>query len=71
VNQTWPELEYQISHRHADGSWGRMSERRSHHDSAEHDPEREWRWHRVFKCESCEETVTIVGRDEPGPAPER
>jgi hypothetical protein len=68
--QSWQELEYRISHRHGDGSWAQMSERPAHHDAAQHDPEREWPWHRIFKCDSCEETVTIVG-GEPEPTTER
>jgi hypothetical protein len=64
------EIEFQISHRHSDGSWGRMEERPAHHDSAQHDPERRWGFGRIFACTSCEETVTLVSGEEGGP-PER
>jgi hypothetical protein len=39
-----------------------MVEVQSHHDSAAHDPERQWPWRRIFRCTSCAETITI----EPG-----
>jgi hypothetical protein len=64
------ELEYQISHRHSDGSWARMEERPEHHDPAQHDPEREWARHRIFECASCEEAVTLIPGEEGG-APDR
>ena len=31
----------------------------SHHDSAEHDPERSWRDGRIFKCNACDERVKL------------
>jgi hypothetical protein len=64
------ELEFQISHRHTDGSWGRMEERPAHHDAAEHDPERGWGLRRIFACTSCEEKVTLIPGEEGG-LPER
>jgi hypothetical protein len=64
------EIEFQISHRHSDGTWGRMEERPTHHDPAQHDPERSWSHGRIFQCTSCEESVTLVPGDEGGaPAP--
>jgi len=39
-----------------------MVEVTSHHDPAAHDPERQWGLRRIFRCTSCEETITI----EPG-----
>lgn len=58
------ELQYRIEHRHSDGSSSTMVEQRSHHDPADHDPERSWGVRRLFRCEGCDESVII----EPGPA---
>ena len=60
------QLEFEISHRHTDGGWGRMVE--AHHDPAQHDTEREWGWHRIFKCTTCEETVTLIPSEGGPPA---
>jgi hypothetical protein len=59
---TLVEMEFRVSHRHNDGSSWPMVEVQSHHDSAAHDPERQWPWRRIYRCTSCEETITI----EPG-----
>jgi hypothetical protein len=63
------ELELRISHRHNDGTNSPMVEVTEHHDAAEHDPERQWGIRRIFRCVSCEETVTIESRpgDEGAP----
>jgi hypothetical protein len=61
------ESAYQIQHRHRDGSWGVMEEeepRPLHHTSAEHDPERNWLRGRIFRCRTCDESVTIVPGSE-------
>jgi hypothetical protein len=50
---------YRVEHRHRDGSWGEMVEDRTHHDPAEHDPERGWRDGRRFQCTSCDESVMV------------
>jgi hypothetical protein len=71
VNMSWRELELQVSHRHSDGSWAPMRQVPSHHDAAQHDPEREWPWHRIFKCDSCEETITVTQGDDSERAEER
>jgi hypothetical protein len=64
------EIQYRISHRHKDGSYGEMAEI-AHHDSSQHDPERGWlKGSRIFKCTSCEEYATIVPGAEGG-VPER
>jgi hypothetical protein len=60
-------MAYRIDHRHADGSWGEMVEDRTHHSPADHDPERSWANHRIFRCTSCDTSVTLV--DEEGNQP--
>lgn len=50
---------YHIEHRHRDGSAGVMVEDRSHHDPADHDPERVWARERLFRCTGCDESVAI------------
>jgi hypothetical protein len=57
-------MAYRIDHRHADGSWGEMVEDRTPHSPAENDPERSWAKHRIFRCTSCDSSVTVV--DEEG-----
>jgi hypothetical protein len=61
------EVAYRIDHRHKDGSWGEMVEDASHHGPAEHDPERGWARGRIFRCTSCDESVTVVPGEEGGP----
>ncbi len=63
------EMEFRISHSHNDGSSSPMVEV-PHHDPAAHDPERHWGFRRIFRCTSCEETITIEpgsGDEDPGP----
>jgi hypothetical protein len=48
-----------LQHRHADGSWSAMVEARAHHDAADHDAERGWRFGRIFRCASCSEEVAV------------
>lgn len=65
------ESAYQIQHQHRDGTWGVMEEVEPsplHHTSAEHDPERNWLRGRVFKCKTCDASVTIVPGSEGIPA---
>ena len=57
-------MAYRIDHRHADGSWGEMVEDRTRHSPADVDPERRWANHRIFRCTSCDSSVTLV--DEEG-----
>ncbi len=58
-------LELQLQHRHSDGSWGEME--RSHHDPADHDPERDWANGQLFVCKACgEEVVVSHPLDQPG-----
>jgi len=58
------EVQYRIEHRHGDGSWAPMVEEASHHDSAEHDPERSWGKRRLFRCTRCDESVLIEPEEE-------
>ena len=53
------EIEYRVSHHHLDGSASPMVEVTSHHDPAAHDPERRWGLRRIFRCTTCDETITI------------
>ncbi|HET7028331.1 MAG TPA: hypothetical protein VFI28_11625 [Candidatus Limnocylindrales bacterium] len=64
------EMEYRVSHHHNDGSTSPMIEVSRHEDPAAHDPERLWGLRRIFRCTSCDETVTIepaVGDEGGGP----
>ena len=57
-----------LEHRHSDGSWYELEPVRTHHDPAQHDPERDWDQGMVFRCEACEEEVRIApagGAEEP------
>jgi hypothetical protein len=58
--QRFIETELLLRHRHTDGSWGEMVEDRSHHDPADHDPERRWGLGRIFRCSSCPEAMTVT-----------
>ena len=60
-----------IEHRHSDDTWGEMQEERSHHDPADHDPERGWSIRRVFRCTSCPDSVTVFDGEVGGPPVER
>jgi hypothetical protein len=64
------ESQYRIEHRHKDGAWGVMREEQREHGAAEHDPERGWGIRRIFRCTSCDESMTIVEGEE-GAAPRR
>ncbi len=61
-------IEYRVAHQHRDGSSSPMVEVTPHHDPAGHDPERRWGFRRIFRCTSCDETITIEpsgGGEEP------
>ena len=58
------ELQYRIEHRHTDGDGAPMVEERSHHDSADHDPERSWGQRTLFRCTKCDEGVLIEPEEE-------
>jgi hypothetical protein len=71
MDQATFELSYRVEHRHGDGSWGEMLEDRSRdHDSAAHDPERNWGIRRIFRCTSCDEAVTLIPGENGGAEPE-
>ena len=58
-----------LEHRHDDGSWSTLEPRPSHHDPAEHDPERDWANGRIYVCSSCNEEVRVTdlaSEDGPG-----
>ena len=66
------EIALRIEHRHHDDTWGVMEEERHHgHDSAESDPERGWGIKRIFRCNTCPDTVTIFDGIVGGPPPQR
>jgi hypothetical protein len=48
-----------LEHQHEDGSWSRLELRPSHHDPAEHDPERGWAQGRIYACTTCDEQVRV------------
>ncbi|HEY7589429.1 MAG TPA: hypothetical protein VH723_00410 [Candidatus Limnocylindrales bacterium] len=63
------ETAYRMEHRHKDGSWASMEEiREPHHQVPEHDQERGWIRGRIFKCRTCDESVTIVPGTEWSPS---
>jgi len=50
--------ELALQHRHNDGSWSDLQ--RSHHDPADHDPERDWVSGEIFVCAQCGEEVRVT-----------
>ena len=48
-----------VEHRHSDGTFGLMEPAAPHHDPAQHDPERDWQFGRIFRCNVCEEEIRI------------
>jgi hypothetical protein len=54
------ELLLRLEHRHSDGSWSRLEPDTSHHDPAEHDPERGWAKGRIYRCRACDEQVRVI-----------
>jgi hypothetical protein len=53
------EIYYRLQHKHKDGSWGEMEDQPEHRAPA-HDSERKWGIARIFRCNSCDEYVTVV-----------
>ena len=58
------ELALRIQHRHSNGTWGDL-EPRSHHDVADHDPEKEWAEGTIYVCKVCDEAVHVETLDDP------
>jgi hypothetical protein len=56
INQL-AELDLRLEHRHSDGTWSAL--KRSHHDPADHDPERDWLKGDVWTCTTCDEQVRV------------
>ncbi len=50
--------EFRLEHRHGIDAWSPMEP--IHHDSAAHDGERSWLHGLLFRCRTCDETVTIT-----------
>jgi hypothetical protein len=55
-----------LEHGHGKGEWHRMEEVR---DPAQHDSEREWGRHKLFRCSACEDEIRIETPDTSGLAP--
>jgi hypothetical protein len=62
------ELSLRLRHQHDDGTWGQFEPRPSHHDPAEHDPERDWARGTIYKCGTCDEEITVSTVEDPGKA---
>jgi hypothetical protein len=60
------ELTLRLQHRHSDGSWGSFEPKPSHHDPADHDPEREWASGTIYVCRVCDEEIHVSTVDDPG-----
>jgi hypothetical protein len=55
----------QLQHRHDDGSWGSFEPDRTHHDPADHDPERDWANGTIYRCTTCDEEILVSTVDDP------
>lgn len=60
------DLSLNIEHGHADGTWASFEPRPSHHDPADHDPEREWANGRIYACTACDELIRVGELTDPG-----
>lgn len=60
------ETALRLEHRHSDGSWSPFEPRPSHHDAAEHDPERDWANGRIYVCSNCSEEVRVTAAPRDG-----
>lgn len=54
-------MSLRLEHRHADGSWSTLE--RSHHDPANHDPERDWANAQIYSCPTCDEQIRVTAPD--------
>jgi len=43
----------------------------AHHAPADHDPERSWGLRRIFRCQSCGDSMTLIEGEEGSPRPPR
>ena len=55
------ELSLRLEHRHSDGSWNDFE--RTHHDPADHDPERGWATGQIYSCKACDEQIRVSPPD--------
>ena len=55
-------LSIRLEHRHSDGSWVDLE--RTHHDPADHDPERDWASGQIYTCTRCDEQVRVSAVDD-------
>jgi hypothetical protein len=64
---------FDIQHRHSDGSWSTLEPRPSHHDPADHDPERDWASGTIYVCKACDEQVRVAdpAATDPSGRPDR
>ena len=53
-----------FEHSHGGDDWHAMEEASPGHDTAEHDPERQWQKGRVFTCTACEDSIRVVLPEE-------
>ena len=53
-------MTFRVEHNHRDGTRGEMVEQHRPHDAAELDPERGWGVRRIFKCSTCDESMSVV-----------
>jgi hypothetical protein len=58
--------EYQVAHRHDDGSFVEMIEAPNRGGPEASDPERAWPQAHLFQCRSCEESVLVAPADADG-----
>ena len=63
MDQRLNRLQYRVEHEHSDGSWGQLIEEQARDDVAANDPERTWAWRRIFRCTTCDDTVTLTPGD--------
>jgi hypothetical protein len=57
------DLGFHFQHRHSDGTIGEFEPVHSHHDAADHDPERAWATGTIYRCTSCDEEIAVEHDD--------
>jgi hypothetical protein len=65
--QLQAEANLRLRHLHDDGTWGMLTPTPTHHDPADHDPERDWARGRIYACTTCDEQVMVSLGDEDDP----